>query len=50
LFFLANGLDGGTQLVGLRTSNNWLRLGLGSGFGLTLLSAFVVIASRSTNA
>ena len=50
LFFLANGLDGGTQLVGLRASNNWLRLGLGSGFGLTLLSAFVAIASRSTNA
>ncbi len=37
LFILANTLDGLTQLMRLRESNNWLRFGLGSGLGFTLL-------------
>lgn len=43
LFVLANALDGLTQLVQLRASNNWLRFGLGSGLGFTVLVALFTL-------
>jgi len=42
LFLLLMAIDGGTQLFGLRESNNALRLATGLGFGLTLPPFFVL--------
>ncbi len=43
IFVFANALDGLTQLAQFRASNNWIRFGVGSGFGFTLPVAVLTL-------
>lgn len=44
-FLLANAIDSTTQFIGLRASENWLRMILGSALGLTFVPALLAVVT-----